>query len=123
MKKIIKQIKFYFNLIVFNRIKTYIVLEKAKERIENGDNRFCCYSICNVLIVYLSYVKINNINKLIPKFNSKYLTGEEKSSNNYWWDENDKESRIKALDRLVKEYKESGEYIYYKDILELDNND
>lgn len=44
---------------------------------------------------------------LIPEFNPTYLGGSSKVS--YWWDTSDRESRIKAFDKLISLYAEKVE--------------
>ena len=44
---------------------------------------------------------IRSVRKLIPEFNPEFLGGENKL---FWWDTTDKESRIKAFDKLIKIY-------------------
>lgn len=46
----------------------------------------------------------NDIIKIIPEFKSTYFGLNDKPENEYWWDEDDRESRIDALNKLIDLY-------------------
>lgn len=121
--ELIEKIKFYYDLYVLKRVKTYKVLEEAKKLIiqDNEEVEFyCCTAILSVIWGYGYFIRNQSLSKIIPNFNSKYLIGEEKRPRELWWPSNDRKSRIEAFDTLIKEYKESGDYIYLEKIKDLE---
>lgn len=76
------------------------VIKKAKENLAYYG--FMCPSMLNA---YHSEVNGNgsmyDIEELIPEFNPEFLGGKKGF---FWWDTIDKESRIKAFDKLIKIY-------------------
>nr|DAI34833.1 MAG TPA: hypothetical protein [Caudoviricetes sp.] len=95
-----------------------IVLNCALQKIKNLNEYCLCRAIIEAIIdnidsksVY-SY-KMKHLYILIPKFNSVYLTGKVISYNEFWWDQYDRESRITALNRLIKRYKKKRDYKYF----------
>jgi hypothetical protein len=86
------------------------VLKEAKELLSelNGEIGmcFCIIWICNCND--LKYTSLYYIRKNIPEFNSLYLTGINKSMGEYWWDPEDKQSRLKAFDELINLYNNSN---------------
>lgn len=89
--------------------KIYEILVKAKRYYINWSMSplGMCYFINRVAreagLIEKSgtYKEVHN---LIPEFNPTYLEGSGRTS--YWWDLSDRESRIKAFDKLINLYAE-----------------
>ena len=82
------------------------VLKEAKELLLELDGDigmcFCIVWICSCNNLKYTY------RENIPEFNSLYLVGIDKPNYEYWWDPNDKQSRIEAFDKLIKLYENSN---------------
>lgn len=74
-------------------------IKKAKTVYEMGMTDFMCSSFEMVSIKY--YEK--PIYRIIPEFNRDFLDAKHKESL-VWWDVSDRESRIKAFDKLIEVY-------------------
>lgn len=51
-----------------------------------------------------THIRGNDISKIIPEFKSTYFGLNDKPEHEYWWDEDDRESRINALNKLIDLY-------------------
>ena len=83
------------------------VLENAKESILNQSSEYLCFSIEDALHNngILSFRRVSDI---IPEFNRELADEIVGTNHEYavaWWDEKDKEPRIKFLDYLIDLYK------------------
>lgn len=74
-------------------------IKKAKRYFEKGKSNHMCYSFEMVSIKY--YEK--PIDSIIPEFNRDFLNAKYKDCT-AWWDVYDRESRIKAFDKLIEVY-------------------
>lgn len=82
------------------RILKYI--KEAKTIYISGEERFMCTCFMRVL-----ECKQNKIQQIIPEFNRELLNAEPWSwDNGIWWHTDNRESRIKAFDKLIKIYSE-----------------
>lgn len=73
-------------------------IKKAKRYFEKGEADYMCYSFRLVSFKYY-----NPINSIIPEFNREFLNAKYERSI-VWWDVNDRESRIKAYNKLIEVY-------------------
>ena len=83
------------------------VLEDAKESILNQSSEYLCFSIKDALHNngILSFRRVSDI---IPEFNrelAEAIVGTDKDLVLAWWNEKDKEPRIKFMDYLIDLYK------------------
>lgn len=51
-----------------------------------------------------THLRGSDISKIIPEFKSTYFGLNNKPEHEYWWDEDDRESRIDALNKLIDLY-------------------
>jgi hypothetical protein len=73
-------------------------IKKAKRYFEKREADYMCYSF-----MLVSFKYYNPINSIIPEFNREFLNAKYERSI-VWWDVNDRESRIKAFDKLIEVY-------------------
>lgn len=74
-------------------------IKKAKRYFQEMDMMYMCGSF---MLVDLKYFR-NSIVDIIPEFNQDFLNAQHKGSC-IWWDVSDRESRIKAFDKLIEAY-------------------
>lgn len=74
-------------------------IKKAKKCFEETDAEFMCVAFQRINSKYL----YNHIDSIIPEFNRDFLNAEYKDSR-AWWSWSDRESRIKAFDKLIETY-------------------
>lgn len=74
-------------------------IKRAKKCFEEGIFDFMCHSFMTVSDKYC----MNPIDSIIPEFNRDFLNAKYKEGR-AWWDYLDRESRIKAFDRLIEVY-------------------
>ena len=82
------------------------VLEYAKKEIINGQDFLCICINEGMQINGFNWLK--NITDIIPEFNRKLADEIVGTDHEYvvaWWDEKDKEPRIKFMDYLIDLYK------------------
>ena len=107
MKRILNYIKhLVYKRKELKRLKLCLeVIKKAKIYQELYKEGMC--ASFKYAIIYTE--SIRNIpewlNKNIPEFNAKYLTGLDVSHSDYWWHICDTSSRIAAFDKLINLYK------------------
>lgn len=94
MKAMIKKI-----LKGYRRRRILKDIKEAKKCFEETDAKFMCIAFKWSNKKYL-YKPIDSI---IPEFNRDFLNAEYKDSR-AWWDWLDRESRIKAFDKLIEAY-------------------
>ena len=81
------------------------VLIEAKRILINADVfHGLCYCISNAYYRKYDYLCYEDIKKIIPKFNVDFLNARRRCDG-YWWTYNDINSRIEALDKLIKYYR------------------
>lgn len=78
-------------------------IEKAKQLFVDKRSNFMC--ICFMSANLERYRDINRIRDWIPEFNRKFC-GAKGDWGGGWWPAFDRESRIKAFDKLIKIYSE-----------------
>lgn len=106
MKRILNYIKhLVYKRKELKRLKLCLeVIKKAKIYQELYKEGMC--ASFKYAIIYTE--SIRNIpewlNKNIPEFNAKYLTGSNMTHDHYWWNLNDIDSRIEAFNKLIKLY-------------------
>ena len=85
------------------RKRTLKDIKKAKKVYLDGLEDFMC--LCFQHVDRDKYQCVEDIQKYIPEFNRTYLNAE-KSASYYsrWWVTCDRESRIKAFDKLIELY-------------------
>ena len=74
-------------------------IKKAKKYFEEGITDYMCHSFEMVSIKYSE----KPIGSIIPEFNRDFLDATKKECL-AWWDWFDRESRIKAFDKLIEVY-------------------
>lgn len=74
-------------------------IKKAKRYYQKGMIDFMCLCFMRVSIKYCKYP----IDSIIPEFNRDFLNAYYKDCR-AWWSWSDRESRIKAFDKLIKVY-------------------
>lgn len=79
------------------------VLKEAKTLYESGDSTGMCASI-NIALFNNGFVHVNNIQECIPKYDRKFLNAPNNNCYLWWWPKDDRESRIKAFDKLIGYY-------------------
>lgn len=87
--------------------KIYELLVRAKRYYINWDMSMfgMCFFIEKAAVeagLIENSKNYEGVYNLIPEFNPTYLGGSNKVS--YWWDISDRESRIKAFDKLINLY-------------------
>lgn len=76
-------------------------IKKAKTVYEMGMTDFMCHAFMYVRTKYCN----KPIYKFIPEFNKDFLNAQYKQEyKSVWWDSSDRESRIKAFDKLIEVY-------------------
>ena len=76
-------------------------IKKAKELYEMKMANYMCASF---ILVRKKYFR-QPIDSIIPEFNQDFLNAKYKQDYIYpWWDISDRESRIKAFDKLIEVY-------------------
>lgn len=76
-------------------------IEKAKQLYVDRKSHFMC--LCFMQANFKRYKDIYRIREWIPEFNREFL-GAQYELNSEWWDAFDRESRIKAFDKLIEVY-------------------
>lgn len=74
-------------------------IKKAKEFYKMRTTDYMCSSF---ILVSEKYFR-KHINSIIPEFNRDFLNAKHKECA-AWWDRADRESRIKAFDKLIEVY-------------------
>jgi hypothetical protein len=77
-------------------------IKKAKQYYTEEHEIFMC--ICFQRVNFYKYRNYESIHKLIPEFNREYLGSYMDERYHVWWFISDRESRIKAFDKLIKIY-------------------
>ena len=77
-------------------------IKKAKQYYIDGIESFMC--LCFKRVNYSKYHNYESIHKLIPEFTREYLGSYIDKKYTIWWLAYDKESRIKAFDKLIEIY-------------------
>lgn len=80
-------------------------IKKAKRYFQEGMIDFMCLCFMRVSIKYCKYP----IDSIIPEFNRDFLNAEYNGLS-IWWDRDDRESRIKAFDKLIDTYSKKRRY-------------
>ena len=85
------------------------VLKEAKEfLLKSNEYTGMCECIkCVCELNSIKYTTLYCIKQNIPEFNSIYLTGKDIPVFLFWWPLGDKQSRIKAFNKLINFYKNS----------------
>ena len=85
------------------------ILKEAKEFLLKSDKYIgmceCIRCVCELNSI--KYFTLYYIEQNIPEFNSIYLTNKDIPICLFWWPLCDKQSRIKAFDKLINLYKNS----------------
>ena len=89
-------------------MKKIDLIKEAKEIFLKRKDIGMCYALT---LAYWNNHKsmYPKLSENLPEFNRKFLNPESNSDNPFWWNRNDKESRIKAFDKLIEIYKDSNE--------------
>lgn len=67
-----------------------------------------CPCFCKALLQ--NKYHFSEISKIIPEFNREFLEAQkDRNYSLWWWDPMDKESRIKAFDKLIHYYEVNGQ--------------
>lgn len=82
-----------------NRRRILKDIKKAKKCFEETDAEFMCIAFKRINTKYI----YNSINSIIPEFNRDFLNAYYKDSS-AWWSWLDRDSRIKAFDKLIEVY-------------------
>lgn len=78
-------------------------IKKAKKVYLDNKEKFMCY--CFKRVDKDKYQCVRGIQKYIPEFNRRYLNAEGWASDySMWWLIGDRESRIRAFDKLIELY-------------------
>lgn len=77
-------------------------IRKAKWYYTEGIEYFMC--LCFQRVNYGKYHNYESIHKLIPEFNRENLGSKVSNEFSIWWLTSDRESRIKAFDKLIEIY-------------------
>lgn len=77
-------------------------IKKAKKCYTDGIEKFMCF--CFREVNYRKYRDYESIHQLIPEFNRENLGSKISNKYSIWWLTSDKESRIKAFDKLIEIY-------------------
>lgn len=83
------------------RKHTLEIIKKAKQVYLDGKENCMCFSFERVESSFLFY---ENIVKRIPEFTPSTFGFHETNPNSVWWPITDRESRIKAFDKLIEIY-------------------
>lgn len=76
-------------------------IKEAKKYYEMRMTNYMCNSFKEIDIKYCN----KPISSIIPEFNRDFLNAKYKGDTiNIWWDKGDRESRIKAFDKLIEIY-------------------
>ena len=79
-------------------------IKKAKQYYTDCVEVFMCH--CFRRVNFDKYYNYESIHKLIPEFNREYLGSSIDKKYAIWWLTRDRESRIKAFDKLIEIYSE-----------------
>lgn len=63
-----------------------------------------CMCLCFMYVNDRKYGTSDKIHKRIPEFNREFLEAKNNYDNGVWWFSADRESRIKAFDKLIEVY-------------------
>lgn len=74
-------------------------IKKAKRYFQEGRTNVMCTSFTMVDVKYFH----KSIDSIIPEFNRDFLNAKHKGGA-FWWNLSDRESRIKAFDKLIEVY-------------------
>lgn len=77
-------------------------IKKAKQFYVNRRERFMCK--CFFRVDFVKYTYYDNIRQRIPEFTPETFKIGQGNVFTYWWDPRDRESRIKAFDKLIEIY-------------------
>lgn len=77
-------------------------IKKAKWYYTEGHELFMC--TCFQRVNFYKYNSYESIHKLIPEFNRENLGSYIEEKHSIWWNVSDRESRIKAFDKLIEIY-------------------
>lgn len=77
-------------------------IREAKQCYVDGIEHFMC--LCFQHVNYRKYHNYESIHKLIPEFNRENLGSKVSNEFSIWWLTSDRESRIKAFDKLIEIY-------------------
>lgn len=94
------------------RYRDYIILrwlKRAKEYyIKEANWEGMCYALVSTAPKQFSVRRYNEIRSFIPQYYPDYfdiqIIEDEFDEEGYWWPIEDRESRIKAFDKLIAEY-------------------
>ena len=76
-------------------------IKRAKKYYQEGRANYMCNALHMVDIKY----REKSIDSIIPEFNRDFLNAKYKQYyHTAWWDSSDRESRIKAFDKLIEVY-------------------
>ena len=77
-------------------------IKKAKDIYVSGATNSMCHSFCRV--VNITYGDYDKIRKRIPEFKPETFGVDPKLLRDFWWVKKDRDSRIKAFDKLIEIY-------------------
>ncbi len=77
-------------------------IKKAKRYYTTGEENFMC--MCFFRADRHKYIHYEEIHKLIPEFNRETMGAKTPPRCSAWWGPCDRESRIKAFDKLIEIY-------------------
>lgn len=95
------------------KISKHLLLEFAKDYLLESERKGMCECI-NKSLIFFDVNTIYDNDELFPMFNPDFCEVNYRSRpsyNTYWWYRDDKESRIKAFEKLINYYKQHKEYI------------
>lgn len=78
-------------------------IKEVRELILNKKHDFLCIAFAEVSYRYYTG---SQVAKYIPEFNPFFLTGEGNYYRHPWWPDDDRASRLEALDKLIAIYEQ-----------------
>lgn len=108
IKKLINKLPFLKKEVISNELILEI-LKCAKEKYVERKHSGLCLYISRELYLRdetMKYASYDDIEKLIPEYNRKFLGATTEDTDGYWWRVEDYQNRINALDKLIKVYEE-----------------
>lgn len=81
------------------------IIKDAKQNLLDGKNNFMCMCFGAVYSKFGLWTNLTkNIQEMIPEFNRTTLGATTPKDMSAWWNYTDRESRIKAFDKLIEIY-------------------
>lgn len=99
-----KVIEEYKKSIKISNYDILLILHECKYRIIKNECTGICSNLIEILNKRNSCVNIIGLRNIIPELNPIHLCGKYYGLNELWWDITDRDSRIKAIEKIITIY-------------------